>query len=348
VQFEDLSNEIIHEIFEYLDDYHIYKSFFNLNTRLQNLLINSTIPIQINISTLSKSTFEHYYTDFILPNKHRIKSLELSNPFAINFFFQSAPEILKYSRLETLIFYQIEENCLGNLLRNLITLPKLSSLVIPLNTNTNIDILYNLIIQLPNLKYCKLFVDNIERRQYFSFVHITIPLASSSTKTFSPIEHLVINDQCNIDQIGLLLSYLPKLRRLSVNYLCGCYRNKTKISSNTLNDLTHVSLTISCPVFADFEQLVKNHFRQVKVLRITTANYITYLDADQWEQLISSHMPYLQIFDFQYRNLGVYYDGDQNTYLPLLKKFNSPFWFERRWFFVYDSNSGIYSTEPYR
>jgi hypothetical protein len=43
--FEDLTSEIIYEIFEYFDPYHVYKSFFNINTRFQYLVINSTVRI---------------------------------------------------------------------------------------------------------------------------------------------------------------------------------------------------------------------------------------------------------------------------------------------------------------
>ncbi|CAF3982612.1 unnamed protein product [Rotaria sordida] len=54
-RFEDLANEILYEIFDYLDVYDIYKGFYNLNNRFQNLAINSNVFTKINISTISKS-----------------------------------------------------------------------------------------------------------------------------------------------------------------------------------------------------------------------------------------------------------------------------------------------------
>ena len=71
-RFEDLANEIMYEIFEYLDVYHVYQGFYYLNTRFKNLRINTNLLIQINIPTMSKTNFELYHQDMIKPNKHRI------------------------------------------------------------------------------------------------------------------------------------------------------------------------------------------------------------------------------------------------------------------------------------
>ena len=38
---EDLENEVSCEIFKYMDIYHVYERFFNLNRRFKNLLMHS-------------------------------------------------------------------------------------------------------------------------------------------------------------------------------------------------------------------------------------------------------------------------------------------------------------------
>ncbi|CAF5076649.1 unnamed protein product, partial [Rotaria sp. Silwood1] len=75
--FEDLSNEFIYEILEYLDFFHIDRIFFNLNTYFRSLLMSSTLPIKINLAFLSKSNFEYYYTIIIIPYQYRIQSLHV-------------------------------------------------------------------------------------------------------------------------------------------------------------------------------------------------------------------------------------------------------------------------------
>ncbi|CAF5083283.1 unnamed protein product [Rotaria sp. Silwood1] len=63
---EDLANEILYEIFEYLDVYDIYKGFYNLNKRFQTLAINSNVVTKINISIMSKSNFKNYYRNILI------------------------------------------------------------------------------------------------------------------------------------------------------------------------------------------------------------------------------------------------------------------------------------------
>ncbi|CAF3791312.1 unnamed protein product, partial [Rotaria sp. Silwood1] len=101
--FEDLANEILYEILEYLDTYDIYKAFYNLNKRFQNLAINSNVLTKINISAMSKSNFEDYNRNIFIPNRKRIKLLRLSNPFTADIIFSPTRTILNFGQPETLI-----------------------------------------------------------------------------------------------------------------------------------------------------------------------------------------------------------------------------------------------------
>ena len=97
IQFEDLSNEIIYELFDYLDMCHIYQAFIDLNSRFKNLLMYSSLPLKINIKYLSKSNVQSYYTRFILANINRISFLYLWNPFLIDLSFSISLSCSKFS-----------------------------------------------------------------------------------------------------------------------------------------------------------------------------------------------------------------------------------------------------------
>ncbi|CAF5115177.1 unnamed protein product, partial [Rotaria sp. Silwood1] len=111
----------------------------------------------------------------------------------------------------------------------------------------------------------------------------SLPVA---TNEFSTIEHLIINHDISIDQLPILLSYVPQLRRLSISNLKESKLNRT--------------------------ERVTNYFRQIQVLTIAIqyvgfyGNSTQYLNADRWEQLISTYMLNLLVFDFQlsYRRLN--------------------------------------------
>ncbi|CAF1260232.1 unnamed protein product [Rotaria sordida] len=343
--FEDLSNELIYEIFEFLDSYHIYEAFLDLNTRFQNLCIHSNLPININISSLSKSTFQRYYTQLIMPKKHRIQSLCLSDPFIIDFFSSSTEHLSKCSQLRTLILDIFESEHMENLLHSLASLPNLSSLAIPIAQGSNTNTIYNLIFQLPVLKYCKI---TFEENVFFE------SLPRSTKKASNSIEHLVINGACHYVIIDALLSYVPQLRRLSINYLYGYYKHGINEFSTILNNLTHVSLTLKDLLFDQFEPFIEQYLSRVKVLYISSNYDTAYLNATRWKQIILSHMPHLHIFDFQHKYELFYRNKYENIYLHLFQKFTSSFWLERQWFFTYDNNFGsppygiFYSIKPYR
>ncbi len=339
--FEDIPNEIIYEIFELLDVCDLYKAFSNLNKRFENLLNCEALSIYINISSISKSTFEYNYTHYIVPNIQRIKSISSSNSCTIDRIHLSI-----FTRLETLILNNIESIHLENILKDLTSLTKLSSLIIStFNHRSNKNNIYRLIFRLPILKYCKIsFEDDWDDSS------LSISLNESS-----PIQHLVIKTKCYLNQLNALLSYLPQLRYLSCNDLNICYELKLKMFPNVLSNLTHVSLQLYNINFDKFELLIMDLFYRLEVLCISTSDDSAYLDANRWERLILFYMPSLHIFDIKHTNFAFNNDCYETACQNLMNQFASSFWFERKWFFAhqhnwlgYLNNAIFYSTQPYR
>ncbi len=350
--FEDLSNELIYEIFEFLDFHYAYQSFYNLNVRFRNLFVYSNLPIKINISCISKFAFHRYLTHIIAPHTDRIQSLRLSNPFSTYMSLLLFPLMTNFIRLKSLTINNIEADYIGEVVDQLSSLPVLSSLLITSNDYIKYqNNIYQKIFGLPKLKYCHM---SIETRQELHPLRI-------STKEFSPIEHLVINNKVSLNQLGSLLSYVPQLRRLSLGRLDGSRRKQTHKSSISANDLTDVSLKLYSISFNDFESLVTEFFCQVQILRLAVCparlsfNDIQYLNANRWERLISTHMGNLTIFDFQHQYRVPRHNHNRAAYEAEVNKFDSLFWINRQWFFeqqYYETSwrkiAFFYSTNPYR
>ncbi|CAF4630955.1 unnamed protein product [Rotaria sp. Silwood2] len=349
---ENLSNELIYEIFEFLNNHHAFQAFYDLNQRFQNLFLNSNLPIKINISYIRKSKLQHYLTHIIKPYAYRIELFRLSNP-CIDPCLLLLPIMKNLTQLTTLILNYNESNYIEQIVNHLSSLPVLSSLtIISIDTIQNHkNIIYNKIFRLARLKHCQILIELLQCPKSLSV----------ATNEFSTIEHLIINHEISIDQLRILLSYVPQLRRLSIGNLKEPKIDRTEKGSINLNYLINVSLKLNNLNFNDFEILVTNYFRQIQVLTIAIqsigfyGNSIQYLNADRWEQLISTHMLNLHTFDFQlsYRILDS--NRERQAFETLIKKFNSIFWIEHQWFFDHHyhqmtwSNTAIfYSRNPYR
>ncbi|CAF0794451.1 unnamed protein product [Adineta steineri] len=192
ILFENLSNELIIEIFEYFNGYEICKSFSNLNSHFQQL-INSSFVL-----------FKFYSNDFITDNqlllnhKHQLISLQYDASFS-SYSIDSS-----FNHLESLIINNISSI---KLLSNLSSLPRLYSLTIDTQSRfDDLTQLYQLVFTLPKLKYFKC-ISEIRTLCYLS--------SKINDKQLSNLEYLYCDHTCTINELSTIIPYLPKLRSLS-------------------------------------------------------------------------------------------------------------------------------------
>jgi hypothetical protein len=297
----------------------VYEAFSHINRRFRSLLTNSTLPIKINVSSISKAAFKRYNTNIIIPNTHRINSLRLRNQFVYDLLYSPVHRLSQFSRLETLNLENVQAKHLETLLLQLFFLPYFSSLIITtVDQVTNKNCVYRKIFRLPALKYCKLTFGDYYNSDVLPF----------ATNEYSPIEHLVIDNDIYLDQLPGFLSYVPKIRRLSFRSLCGNWSKQTELCPVKLNHLTHVSLKLDFSTkFDAFKQLLINVLSSVQVLRISAGR--EYMDANIWKQLILSYLPNLRIFDIRFGFL-LSDDAAQLASDDQINQFTSPFWIERQ------------------
>ena len=193
-RFEDMSNELIYEIFEFLDFHHAFESFYDLNIRFQNLFVYSNFPIKINISTISKSTLQRYLKHIVIPYTDRITSLRLSNPFVADMILLLSPIMLNLTRLKALSLNNIESDYVEAILDRLTFLSSL--VIISTDSIRNQNDIYQKIFRLPVLKYCKILIQSSRNTTAILI----------ATNEFSPIEYLIINNKVAINQLSNLFS----------------------------------------------------------------------------------------------------------------------------------------------
>ena len=284
-RFEDLSNDILYEIFEYLDIYHIYKALFRLNQRYTNLVNHFNLPIKLNFCYIrKKSTFEDYYRHIILPHQHLIYSIYLTD----RLIFTELPLSL-FTQLQTLILENISSDQFEHLLPYL---SNLSSLTIKLFDDVqDKNSLYTRILRLPALQYCKISF----YEQFPGLPHLRL-----SNQEFYSIKYLVIDHCCYVNDLILLLSCLPELCRLSCANVTTLRRlERTNLPMIVLNHLTHLSLKMDRLLFIDLEVFFSKFIFNLQILHLSVNYDAPYLDAQRWQKLIQSKLSELRTFDLQ-------------------------------------------------
>ncbi|CAF1085911.1 unnamed protein product [Adineta ricciae] len=323
--FERLSNEIFYEIFEYLDICQAYEIFAYLNHRFRYLFVESSLLYRIKLDLLSNQSFQQYCQHLISPNKHRIISLRLVNPFTIDRYFTFFPlDHASLFNLRSLTLNDIQSDKLASLLTLLATFPRFVSLSCTVETSVrNLETIHQLLFALPVLKYC-----NMTIKQRFP-VEFVLPNPAKDCQP-SSIEHFISQTRYTPMQLSNLLLRMSRITHLSCRVLLP-YWVTGSIPSMHLPHLKHLS--IHCHIsFIQCEILLYAIVAdQLEVLHIRAISVSDYLKANRWEQLITIRFPCLRLFDLQY--CGSFYTDDE--YQPLIDGFKSRFWMERNWSFAH-------------
>ncbi|CAF4045838.1 unnamed protein product, partial [Rotaria sp. Silwood1] len=78
--------KFLHEIFDYLADYDIYRAFSNINNRFEQFIRCSSLLFKIELDSLFNETFINYSQQVKFHNKHQIFSFNLCSGLYIDDF----------------------------------------------------------------------------------------------------------------------------------------------------------------------------------------------------------------------------------------------------------------------
>ncbi|CAF4126580.1 unnamed protein product [Rotaria sp. Silwood2] len=339
--FEDLSNELLCEIFDYLGGYGLNEAFSNLNSRFEQLLHSSSVLFKTHCNLIKHDEIINIFKQFMFANRHQIFSLHVNFIIHNSYFFSSFLFDSSFDRLESIIFKQIQPETLIPVLSNLSSLPHLASLTIEIsNVQEEINDIYRLVFVLPKLKYYRISFPN-------KCHSIILPLDMNNQ--FSPIEYLVIDHYCSLNELVSLISYTPKLFRLTVHKIKMNDSNITISSSITLTNLNSIFLDFHQTTFNVLEIFITKKFPNLKSLFISGSDDITFLDAYRWEQLILNNFPQLEKFYLVYDDL---LDNEEKypRFTGRSNQFSSSFWIERQWLLEAEINDTDieYTIRSYR
>lgn len=324
---EDLSNELLYEIFEYFDADVLYEAFGHLNSRFHHLLFHSTFSLKVRPAYGSRSKLQYYCTNFWIPNRHRIVSIYFDYHSLMKISLAHCMIDSSFHRLQSVDLNELKPEQFIMVLFYLKSLPRLASLdAILLGTGTvGLGNIYRMIFSLPTLKYNKLVMDSKDAKKD---LNISLPFAMN--ESFSTIEYLNIDHDCTIRQLFSIVHHTPQLRHLVCRNLIGSeIVNERWV---TLSNLKYLSIRFSLINLSEFESTIRTLSSHVETLNIGHCIHGDCFGADRWERMIKNHMTHLQKFNYKYH---IYDDSvhlEKTLYLTM-NHFTSPFWTEQQWFF---------------
>jgi hypothetical protein len=319
---EALANEILHEIFEYLDAVELFRSFYHLNHRFNTIVSVYFHAYRVNFHSVLK-----YQSDFLSQNYlstivNQVISLYLSDnnhtsPPQTQLFFSSGLSLKQFTHLRSLSLCYIDcDVTMRKLMIDCHQLPHLTHLkVIKCHPGymSSVDF-SNIIWSLSNLIHCRL-----DTRSDFP-----VPTVMSSS-----LEYFSISCECwGLRKVLNLLQYTTHLQYLRVPLNKLNNKRHPKLSSIPSIITLKLSDVYSLHGMVTILQAVPN----LTYLKVDVY-YINY-DGHRWEALIDTYLPKLKVFHLRMRMELPGKKNNEKHIDVLLDTFRSRFWLEKHQWYV--------------
>jgi hypothetical protein len=308
-QLELLSNELLLEIFEYLDAYNLYQAFHGLNHRMNTLLQSANLHIILKSSYKNKSVWDTL-TSFLNPLQIRVLSSYDDDVKINKRFLSSAVKNLYSVRLYNISVKSINEIC-----QRLSNDNQIKSLYITeqytyrgSDNHSSID---------------TVFVDH--GHQFTSLINLSLAIGGFKefpmvSFVFSQLRHLSIQScYYTLNFFQFLQDRAPNLRSLKfLGYVSG-----NPVPSQFVIKHVH-ELHIQYPEALRSLAILLSMFPCLRRLRIEWVNSqrSQVVDGTQWQELIEKYLP-------QLKQLTI--DFDEGTDAEIVKTFyTGDFWTKKR------------------
>lgn len=343
MRFEALPNEILLQLFEFVDVASLLRSFFGLNNRFTALLASHLSYQQLNLRRISKDHFDWICAEPLPCLIDSVRSLYLSNqetPHLCRLLFARGFTLDRFVHLQSLTLHHIHP------LRTLVEITAQCRSLVHL---THLDAVEcNFEEKLAQRSVLNLFnnVCSIPALVDFRFngIHlqqVSLPLLTAVSWTLHDLA--IQNISCDFSTLSHLLSTsTPCLQRLTAS-----------VYSHSVEDrLLHVvpSLVSLTLTFDGCVDSLKNVFAFVPNLTNLSVQTLSIcIDGHEWQQLFDRHLLHLRTFHLKMKLQlpGSDYEVEQRVD-ELLDSFRTPYWIEqRRWCVQCDWESSEIVTHAY-
>ena len=316
--FDALANELVLDVFDYLDAVDIFRAFADLNARL-NTLLSHYQSYQLNFCRISKTDFTAFCQTSLPSIIHRLASLELSDdddtPNLGTLLLSNYFPLDRFTRLQSLTLRGVVG---PTILTD--TLPRCHHLthldLIQCRLQEQGSAVLNQLWSLPRL------------------VSLSVDSTISLAECFSDLSHVspsiqrlrLKNASYHQQDLASLFQWTPRLQHLSITLNCREKIEHLPISASRLTSL-NLSFCGSRSVLASLFE----HLPELRSLQLSTAQIA--VNGHQWKELLVVHLPRLRDFRLKMEFLFNPEEKKEDVVAALLATFQTAFWLtEHRWF----------------
>ena len=327
MKLESLPNEILLDLFDYLNDIDLLRIFYGLNSRF-NLLLYKQYPFySFHFGFIAKRVVDNICQQHLPFIVDRVISLRLSNaietPEMINLLLSYIPSFKRFTHLQSLtISYLYSYQTLMKILDECQHLNNLIRLDLSFcsfrDSLTNSQLIIDKIWSLPKLTHCQIHV-TINGKQITSIPTII----STSLKSV-----VLFSSDFQWNQINRLMDYTPHMKYFSTFIKSFSIDNYTQTTLSTLtkcnlyiSDVSTVSNTN--PTFPNMPNL---HHLDVHI-------WSGLLTGGQWEYIIQNYLPQLKTFCLRMEKTLFFERNIEQKADELFISFQTSFWIDQyKWY----------------
>ncbi|CAF2115131.1 unnamed protein product [Rotaria magnacalcarata] len=321
MNLEQLSNELLLNLFEYLQSVHLLRAFYQLNSRFNGLIITHFQNHGLDFQSIPKNDFNTICQQNLPLIADHITALRLSDdddtPEEIDIFLSNPRAFHRFTQLKSLSLYHIS---------SIETLKKLVKHFAHLQHLTHFDLidchvvfqhktsryLINRIWRLPKLTHCHLDL----HFQYNS--DFTIPNIRSKS-----IEHLWIeNIVFDFNDLNRLFRSTPNMRHLIARIDQMPENQQFPFFIESISSLRLIVDHLTSGTINLFKNMPN-----LTSLTLQTGKHD--MNGHRWEQFIIDYLPKLKIFRFWMFFIA---DTDEEVN-EIIDSYRTPFWLiHHQWF----------------
>ncbi|CAF0741564.1 unnamed protein product [Adineta ricciae] len=327
MSLEQLANELLLEVFDYLDCLTIFRAFYGLNYRFNQLIILQIQKFDLDFRLVPKCSFDLFCQQHLPLLKTRIVSLHLSNEINI----PELPDSFRsygHRMNQFIILKFLSISCYSiNMLRRILTechnLSYLARLHIHTTNYDSMEDHYRYLIEaiwtLPHLTHCQIDVLYSSSAWFSSMSTVSTSIQNLSTSGTS----YSLTTLCN------LLDHTPNLKQLEVGHVTVTDDAPLAVTFPSLRSLRLICDT-SIRSIQPFFQIIPN----LCDLTVHVSNIES--NGSVWEQIFVDYLKNIKTFRLVMNiQFGSYHDDFYEMKVEqLFNSFRSDFWLKKRQWFI--------------